>query len=90
MMNFNDPHRPFYTDEYDQLSDKYKKIYDEGRYSTPSKVFTPGEITVPGFLPDLPEVRDEMARYYSSVRRADDGVGAVLDALAESGRAAPL
>jgi N-sulfoglucosamine sulfohydrolase len=36
-------------------------------------------------LPDLPEVRKEMAEYYSSVRRADDGVGAVLEAVNTAG-----
>jgi N-sulfoglucosamine sulfohydrolase len=86
MMNFNDPHRPFHNENYEELSDKYKAVHDAGKLSRPSKVYTPDEITVPGFLPDLPEVREEMAEYYSSVRRADDGVGAVLEALEASGQ----
>jgi N-sulfoglucosamine sulfohydrolase len=85
MMNFNDPHRPFYTMDTSRMSDKYKDHYEAGKLSVASRVFTEEEITVPGFLPDLPEVRGEMARYYTSVRRADDGVGAVLEALAQSG-----
>jgi len=88
MMNFNDPHRPFHNENYEELSDKYKKIHDTGKLSRPSKVYTSDEITVPGFLPDLPQVRKEMAAYYSSVRRADDGVGAVLEALNASGQEA--
>ena len=40
---------------------------------------------VPGFLPDLPNVRKEMAQYYSSARRFDDTLGRVLDALNEVG-----
>jgi N-sulfoglucosamine sulfohydrolase len=40
---------------------------------------------VPGFLPDDPAIREELARYYSSVRRGDDCVGATLRALSESG-----
>ena len=37
-------------------------------------------------LDGTPDVRMEMAQYYSSVRRADDGVGAILKALEESGQ----
>ncbi len=81
MMNFNDPHRPFYESQSENTNEKYTELKNKGKLSTPSKVFTPEEITVPGFLPDLPEVREEMAQYYSSVRRCDDGVGAVLEAL---------
>jgi N-sulfoglucosamine sulfohydrolase len=40
---------------------------------------------VPGFLPDDPAVRGELALYYSSVRRGDDCLGAILRALDESG-----
>jgi N-sulfoglucosamine sulfohydrolase len=44
-------------------------------------------VAVPGFLPDLPDVRLEIAEYYASVRRCDDTVGAVLRALDETGAA---
>ena len=40
---------------------------------------------VPGFLENLPEVRRELAGYYTNVRRLDDAVGAVLDVLKEEG-----
>jgi N-sulfoglucosamine sulfohydrolase len=40
---------------------------------------------VPGFLPDLPEIRLEMAEYYSSVRRADDCVGVILRTINQLG-----
>ena len=40
---------------------------------------------MPGFLPDLPNVRKEMAQYYSSAHRCDETVGEVLRALKESG-----
>lgn len=85
MMNFNDPHRPFYNSAAEHASDKYTVLREKNLLSTPGKVFSPDKISVPGFLPDLPAVRTEMAQYYSSVRRADDGVGAVLQALKESG-----
>jgi N-sulfoglucosamine sulfohydrolase len=85
MMNFNDPHRPFFDSEAERSKERYQKFQKAGRLSQPSKIFTPDEVVVPGFLPDLPAVRQEMAEYYSSVRRMDDGVGAVLAALEESG-----
>ena len=46
------------------------------------------EVTsVPAFLPDTPAVRDDLADYYGSVERLDRSVGAVLDALEQSGKA---
>ena len=54
-------------------------------FPAPSRIYQPDEIVVPGFLPDLPEIREEMAMYYSSVRRADDVVGRVLDELKAAG-----
>jgi N-sulfoglucosamine sulfohydrolase len=85
MMNFNDPHRPFYDSEYERQHEKFAALRKQGTMSTPSKVFTPDEIRVPGFLPNLPEVRREMAEYYSSVRRCDDGVGALMKLLKDKG-----
>ena len=75
MANMNDPHRPFHG------AGLPKRIKDRSRVSMPSHVYTPAEVAVPGFLPDLPEVRREMAEYYSSVRRADDCVGVILETM---------
>lgn len=44
-------------------------------------------LRVPAFLEDLPPVRAELAAYLASVRRLDDGLGAVLAALAAAGHA---
>jgi N-sulfoglucosamine sulfohydrolase len=79
MANMNDPHRPFHG------AGLPKKIKDENRVSVPSHVYTAEEVTVPGFLPDLSEVRREMAEYYSSVRRADDCVGVMLETIKDLG-----
>ncbi len=49
--------------------------------------YTPEEIIVPNFLPDVPAVREDLADYYESVSRWDAVVGAALDALEASGRA---
>ncbi|NQZ56870.1 MAG: sulfatase [Lentisphaeraceae bacterium] len=74
MVNAHDPHRPFHINN------------PKNNFPKPSKVYTPEEIVVPGFLPDIPKVRLEISEYYSSVRRADDVVGRVLQALKDSGQ----
>lgn len=76
VVNTHDPHRPFYR------AGDVKKASDP-KPTRPSRVYKDEEAEVPGFLPDLPEIRTEMARYASSVRRADDIVGVVLDELKE-------
>jgi N-sulfoglucosamine sulfohydrolase len=76
MVNSHDPHRPF--------NDPARPMRNA---EEPSRLFSPGEIAVPPFLPDLPEVRTELAHYYNSVRRFDDTVGKVLEALDSSGLA---
>ena len=72
-INISDPHKPFYSGTDDP--------------NPPSKIFTASEIVVPGFLVPLkddPRVREEVAMYYSSVRRADDAFGAIVAALKEA------
>jgi N-sulfoglucosamine sulfohydrolase len=81
--NAADPHRPFHASNDEK--GRFKKIIND--YPDPSKVYHPDEVPVPPFLPDLPGIRNEMAQYASSVRRADDVVGATLRALKESGEA---
>ena len=76
MVNSHDPHRP-YCDP-DRLT--------KGA-AMPSKLYQPSDVTVPGFLPDLPGVRAELAHYLNSARRLDDTFGRVMQALDESGLA---
>ena len=54
----------------------------------PSRTYSPDEADIPGFLHDLPDIRKELAQYYSSSRRCDDTVGEVLRALHDSGQEA--
>lgn len=79
MLNIADPHKPFY-------SEGKKKGESANDPNVPSRVFTAEEVPVPGFLPDDPVVRKELALYYSTVRRADDAAGEILAALRESGQ----
>ena len=73
VVNISDPHKPFWKGP----NDPHK----------PSRIYTADEVPIPGFLFDDPQVREELALYYTSVRRADDAVGAVLKALETSGEA---
>jgi N-sulfoglucosamine sulfohydrolase len=80
MVNISDPHKPFYAEGKGGVTVPDKHV--------PSRVFTPDEVPIPGFLFDDPVVRKELSHYYSSVRRADDCAGAVLDALEAAGATA--
>ena len=75
MASSHDPHRP----------------YGGGKSNAPhfertksSRTYKPSEVKVPGFLPDIPDVRKEMAGYCTSARRLDDMVGAILSELAKT------
>ncbi|NQT00933.1 MAG: sulfatase-like hydrolase/transferase, partial [Planctomycetes bacterium] len=43
-------------------------------------------VIVPPFLPDSPECRAELAQYYQSVSRVDQGIGRLLGVLKEAGK----
>ena len=76
MVNSHDPHRPYCN------PNKLTK-----GAAMPSRVYSPEEVNVPGFLPDLPGIRAELATYLNSTRRLDDTFGKVMQALKESGNA---
>jgi N-sulfoglucosamine sulfohydrolase len=44
------------------------------------------DVTVPYHLPDKPDVRADLAEYYTSVARLDQNVGLLLDMLKKAGR----
>ena len=71
LINISDPHKPFFAQGKNgaTIDDAHK----------PTRVFTADEVPIPEFLFDDPVVRKELAHYYSSVRRADDCVGEILD-----------
>ena len=74
MVNSHGPHRPYCNPE------KLTK-----GAAMPSRTYDPAEVSVPGFLPDLPGVRAELAHYLNSTRRLDDTFGKVMQALQKSG-----
>ncbi len=75
-VNCQDPHRPFLW--------KGEKS-DEGTFPPVSRVIRPDEVTVPGFLENLPAVRQEVADYFTCVHRLDECVGAVMQELKAAG-----
>jgi N-sulfoglucosamine sulfohydrolase len=78
MANSHDPHRPFAG------SAGEAKAWGHD-LPTFTRQFRPDQVPVPEFLPDLPDVRKELAEYFTSVYRCDQSVGAVIRALEESG-----
>jgi len=76
MVNSHDPHRPYCDPK--QLTTGAEM---------PSKIYQAEDVDVPGFLPDLPGIREELAQYMNSTRRLDDTFGRVMQALEESGQA---
>lgn len=73
VVGFADPHRDF-------DNQKDHPGVEEVKYD-------PSHVIVPSHLPDVPEVRADLAEYYQSISRMDQGVGKVLSALEASGRA---
>jgi len=79
LVNIADPHKPFHAQ-----GKRGETIPDP---HTPSRVFEADQPPTPGFLFEDPVVSKELAHYYSSVRRADDGMGHIMAALEDSGQA---
>lgn len=76
-VNAQDPHRPFWW--------RGDGGEDRDDYPPVSRVIKPGEVEVPGFLEDIPAVRQEVADYYTCVHRFDEVVGAVMHELEQAG-----
>ena len=56
--------------------------YEEGIIDQPH---TTDEVVVPPYMPDVSEVREDLALYYDEINRLDSYVGRVLDTLEEQG-----
>jgi N-sulfoglucosamine sulfohydrolase len=48
-------------------------------------IYNPKDVIVPRYLPDTPVCRTELAQYYQSVSRIDQGLGRLIQILKESG-----
>ena len=85
-----DPHRGGGVDQSfpgKHKPDLFGNLPDKGRHQGIEEVFyDPAEVIVPGFLPDTPEARAEIANYYQSCSRIDQGLGHLIDLLKETGK----
>ena len=86
--NITDPHRPFANNEQGAAQKANPKKTAKRDADGETKAFTSEEVTVPSFLEDIPEVRREVAQYYTSVRRFDASFGGAMAALKAAGREA--
>lgn len=51
-----------------------------------SDTILPADVIVPAHLPDIPGVREELAKYYMSMQRADKGLQSIMEILKASGK----
>ncbi|MHC4432686.1 MAG: sulfatase family protein, partial [Planctomycetota bacterium] len=56
--------------------------YEQGVIPDPHR---PEDVAVPPYLPDVPEVREDLALYYDEIARLDSYVGKIMDEVAERG-----
>ena len=70
---------PFFL--YFCTSEPHRPFKREG-----SDTFDPDDVLVPPYLPDTRECREELAKYYGSVQRADAGLVRLMEILQETGR----
>jgi len=59
---------------------------DEGYPGITPISYRPRDVVVPRFLPDNPECRSELAEYYQSISRLDQGVGRLVALLKAAGK----
>lgn len=85
----SDPHRSGDTaDELPYAPNRFgnPKPDSNGYPGVEEVVYDPAEVLVPGFLPDTQHCRAEIAQYYQSVSRIDQGLGQLISILKETGR----
>ncbi len=84
-----DPHRSGDEDESSASTFKpnlFGNKPNNGSYpGVQETIYDPKDVTVPAFLPDTKETREELAQYYQSVARIDQGVGRLVEILKAAG-----
>ena len=84
----SDPHRGGGKDQTSKLSlkaDLFGNKPNKGSHDNVKEVFyDPNKVPIPSFLPDTPETREELAQYYQSVSRIDQGLGELVRILREA------
>ncbi|MGI9470443.1 MAG: sulfatase family protein [Rubripirellula sp.] len=84
----SDPHRGGGTDKQSKLklkADLFGNKPNDGSHEGVDEVFfDPAKVSIPPFLPDTPETREELAQYYQSCARIDQGVARLVEILKEA------
>jgi len=75
--------KPFYA--VFNIGVSHESSLFDSRGAAGPKRLKPEEIDLPPYLPDLPEIRKDMARYHDRVTAMDAGVGRILDELEKAG-----
>lgn len=85
----SDPHRGGGVDKTSKLELKPNRFGNRANkkaYEGVDEVFyKPADVPVPAFLSDSPETREEVAQYYQSVSRIDQGLGRLVEILKQAG-----
>ena len=81
----SDPHRS--GDEYpvELGANRFGNI-DDGYPGVSERKFDPEEVEIPPYLPESQQTREELAEYYQSVYRMDQGIGKLFEHIRESGK----
>lgn len=83
---FSDPHRGGgFAEELPLQPDRFGNIL-AGYPGVKPVVYNPDDVLVPSFLSDTPETRAEIAQYYQSISRLDQGVGRLFEVLEAAGK----
>lgn len=85
----SDPHRGGGKDQTSKLdlkADLFGNKPNRGSHDGVKEVFfDPADVPIPPFMSDTPETREELAQYYQSCARIDQGVGRLVEILKEAG-----
>jgi len=80
----SDPHRSRAISNEPLAPDAFGNI-NGGHQGVEETYFTTADVIVPPYLPESKECREELAQYYQSVSRVDQGVGKLFEHLKEAG-----
>lgn len=85
----SDPHRGGGIDKTSKLDlkpDLFGNRPKKGSYEGVEEIFyDPADVKIPYFMTDTPETREELAQYYQSCSRIDQGLQRLVDMLKEAG-----
>lgn len=76
--------KPFYA--VFNISDSHESSLFDKFPAKPERL-KPAEIDLPPYLPDIPEIRNDMARYHDRITSMDAKVGKIIDELERAGLA---